>query len=293
MPLSWSSIGTVISSSTSLEELPSAIGLDLDLRRRELGEDVDLGLRDLGDTRAPSGGGDEDDQPAEPQARPDDAAHQRDLPAPQWLPAMSELGAVDLGGPDRDTGVPARRPVGAGTPGRPSIRSTPDRRPEEGQRLGDRVDPRLALAVVDQRRVRERPSASPAAMRVAVSRPIRCRALAGEVTRWTSLCPRPPRPVGARGWRSVSTSSAGRRSRPRSARQAGAIDRRAIRRRSCRTRSVGRGCVGWHGVLPVPPGRCLARRRPALQQVVVGVPAPGVARTSAQPQVQRRAARTG
>jgi hypothetical protein len=50
--------------------------LDLDSRRRELGEDVDLGARDLGDAEGHHRGGGEQHEPPESQALSDDPAHQ-------------------------------------------------------------------------------------------------------------------------------------------------------------------------------------------------------------------------
>ena len=112
MPLSCSSIGTVISSSTSFGGVAERDRLDLDLRRSELREDVDLRVRDLRDARstiiAAAG---EQHQPPEPQAPRDDPTHQPVPPASQWLACDVELGAVHLGRTDGDDLGAGGRPV--------------------------------------------------------------------------------------------------------------------------------------------------------------------------------------
>ena len=78
--------------------------LDLDLRRRELGEDVDLGAGDRDGAEDHEARGDEDDEPAVAQAARDDPAHQSwpPLAAPISVLPELELGAVDLRRSRRD-----------------------------------------------------------------------------------------------------------------------------------------------------------------------------------------------
>ena len=101
MPLSCSSIGTVISSSTSLEELPSAIVWISTCGGANSGKTSTFAFGIWATPNAISGRGGEEHQPAEPQAPADDPAHHRIPPASSVASRDLELGAVHLGGADR------------------------------------------------------------------------------------------------------------------------------------------------------------------------------------------------
>ena len=123
MPLSCSSIGTVISCFDLVGGVAERDGLDLDLGRGELREDVDLGVRDLGEPKHQECGGGEDHEPPEPQARTDDVTHQ---PPPRTsVPAVNpQFGAVHLGRADGDDPFVRRLSPSDSSTVSPSMRST-------------------------------------------------------------------------------------------------------------------------------------------------------------------------
>ena len=134
--------------------------LDLDPRRRELGEDVDLGARDLGDPEGHHRRGGEQHQPPEPQA-----SGRR--PSASRCPRR----AVNGSGPRARFRTPRPRPtvttlVPAGGPSLSSTRRPRCGRPRPAarryvERLRARVDVGLALGGRRSAPRRARPCASP------------------------------------------------------------------------------------------------------------------------------------
>ena len=96
--------------------------LDLDPRRRELGEDVDLRAGDLRDAEDHHRRGGEEHEPPEPQASGDDPAHQRCSRGGQWLGTSSSVPYTSVA-PTVTISVPAGGPLERSTRS-PSMRST-------------------------------------------------------------------------------------------------------------------------------------------------------------------------